>query len=49
MKKSSKNCNNNFPFKNETKKMKDEFIQSIQSMPDDVFEIFLNPLSANYL
>ena len=40
MKKQSNKSSNKFPFANETKKMKHEFIQMIQSMPDDEFESF---------
>ena len=41
MKKQSNKSSNNFPFENETKKMKHEFIKMIQSMPDDAFESFI--------
>ena len=41
MKKSNKNCSNNFPFENETKQMKYEFIQMIQSMSDEEFNDFI--------
>ncbi len=41
MKKQSNNRNNNLPFSNETKRMKHEFIEMIQSMPDDEFECFI--------
>ena len=41
MKKQSNNRSNNFPFSNETKRMKHEFIEMIQSMPDDEFACFI--------
>ena len=41
MKKQSNKGSNNFPFANETKRMKQEFIKMIQSMPDDEFESFI--------
>ena len=41
MKKQSNKDSSNFPFANETKRMKHEFIKMIQSMPDDEFESFI--------
>ena len=41
MKKQSNKDSSNFPFANETKRMKHEFIHMIQSMPDDEFESFI--------
>ena len=41
MKKQSNKDSSNFPFANETKRMKHEFINMIQSMPDDEFESFI--------
>ena len=41
MKKQSNKDSRNFPFANETKRMKHEFIKMIQSMPDDEFESFI--------
>ena len=41
MKKQNNKGSNNFPFANETKRMKHEFIKMIQSMPDDEFESFI--------
>ena len=41
MKKQSNNRSNNLPFSNETKRMKHEFIEMIQSMSDNEFECFI--------
>ena len=35
------NIDNTFPFANETKKAKYDFIKMIESMPDDEFEHFI--------
>ena len=41
MKKQSNESSNNFPYANETKKIRQEFIKMIQSMSDDEFESFV--------
>lgn len=42
MKKHSNNKNSSkFPFENETKQAKNDFIKMIESMPDDEFESFI--------